>query len=193
MTKIKRQLPNFLTLIRIPLAMLCAYFAMSHKPISLTISLSLFLLASATDYLDGHLARKWKTVSTFGKIGDPIADKILNLGILFVFTYNGIIPIVLTLIIAFREVSLTIIRLLLLPKKVVLAARTSGKIKTFSQFVVLVLIYLILIFMGSLQGIVDANVLKDAIFVLIIWIMAITVYSGAEFVFYNQKAIRKLG
>ncbi len=190
--EIKRQIPNFLTLLRIPMAMMCVYFALAHKPWSLAISLTIFLLASATDFLDGFLARKWKIVSTFGKIADPIADKALILGVFMAFTYNGVVPIFITALIVIREILLTVIRLLLLPKKVVLAARGSGKLKTVIQIGVLVSVYLILIFKSNLKPFVDLDIQHNCIIALAILAMCITVYSGVEFIFYNQRAIKKL-
>ena len=192
MSEIKKQIPNILSLIRIPLAILCGYFAFTMKPLPLSISLILFLVASFTDYLDGYLARRWNIVSTFGKIIDPIADKVLIIGVFLVFTYNGLIPILLTALIVIREIVLTIIRLLLLPKKVVLAARFSGKVKTFSQFVVLVIIYLMLIFWHPLQGSIYESMIRNAIFVLAAWTMIITLYSGYEFWMANRKVIEKI-
>ncbi len=173
------------------MAFLCGYFAITLKPVPLTISLVLFLLASLTDYLDGYLARRWKIVSTFGKIIDPIADKVLIIGVFLVFTYNGLIPFILTALIVFREIFLTVIRLLLLPKKVVLAARFSGKVKTFTQFVVLVLIYLILIVWHPLQGAYE-DIIRSIIIILAGWTMLITLYSGYEFLMANRKAIEKI-
>ncbi len=190
--EIKRQIPNILTCFRIPMAFLCVYFAMAHKPNYLAISLSIFLIASATDFLDGFLARKWKIVSTFGKIVDPIADKTLILGVFMAFTYNGVVPVVLTALIVIREIALTVIRLLLLPKKVVLAARGSGKIKTIIQIGVLISVYLMLIFKSNLNPILDTDVQRNFIILLAFVAMCVTVYSGAEFIFYNQRAIKKL-
>jgi len=192
MTELKRQLPNFLTIIRIPMAILCGYFAFTMKPIPLTVSLGLFLLASATDFLDGYLARKWGSVSRFGKIFDPIADKILIVGVFIVFTYNGIIPIILTVLIVLREVLLTIIRLVLLSKKVVLAARFSGKVKTFTQTIVLIIIYLLLIFSYPLNEAINGQIIKSMIFLLTLAAMSVTLYSGYEFLMVNRKSIEKM-
>ena len=192
MTQVKKQIPNILTLIRIPLAILSAYYAFWLSASSLWISLSLFLIASATDFLDGYLARRWNLVSRFGKFTDPIADKMLILSILFVFTYHGIIPIFLTIIIALREIGLTAIRLMLLYKRVVLASRFSGKVKTFSQVIVLVIIYLALIFNHPLTQAIGVEWINTTIFLLILWIVSITVYSGLEFFISNKKAIMSL-
>lgn len=192
MTEVKRQIPNILTLLRIPMAILCAYFAFSLNSLSLSFSLGLFMLASFTDYLDGYLARKWNIVSHFGKIFDPIADKFLILSILFVFAYNDIIPLFLVIIIAFREIALTVIRLLLLSKKVVLASRYSGKVKTFSQVTFLVIVYLLLIFKTSLSYYISPSVVYYLILALTFYIVGITVYSGYEFITHNRKAISKI-
>lgn len=190
--KTKKFIPNLLTVLRLPLALLCFYFAYDLNPISLSISLGLFIVASATDYFDGYLARRWKFVSTFGKFIDPLADKVLILGVLVIFTIKGIIPVALTAIIAFREILLTVLRLLLLSKNIVLASRYSGKIKTFSQVITLVMIYLILIFMTPLQEVIHISNIKLIILLLIIWIASITVYSGIEFIVSNKNALKRL-
>jgi len=193
MTEIKRQLPNFLTLIRIPLALLCGYFALTLKPFPLTISLLFFMAASFTDFLDGYLARRWNTVSRFGKITDPIADKILIILVFAIFTYHSIIPVLFTVLIAIREISLTIIRLVLLfNKKITLAARYSGKVKTFTQSIVLFIIYNLLIFNEPLRSIIGTSAINLMIILLTVWTVFITLYSGYEMVMTNRKLIEKM-
>ncbi len=166
--------------------------AMTFSQLHLSISLGLFVLAAATDYLDGYLARKWNTISSFGKIVDPIADKILILGILFIFSYKGVVPLVLAIIIAFREILLTVIRLLLLSKKVVIASIQSGKFKTASQVCSVVIIYMMLIFKIPLQQVISISGFNAIVMVLIIWVTSITLYSGYEFFVQNTKAIKQL-
>lgn len=192
MTKFKRQIPNILSILRIFLAFICFYLALSRDPFSLSISLGIFLIAAMTDFLDGYLARKWNLISSFGKIVDPLADKILILGILFIFSYKGVVPLILASIIAFREILLTVIRLLLLSKKIVIASIQSGKFKTVSQVMVVIAIYLILIFMGSITEFISPSVINTIILVMILWVTTITLYSGYEFFQHNTKAIRKL-
>jgi len=166
--------------------------AMTFSQLHLTISLGLFVLAAATDYLDGYLARRWNTISSFGKIVDPIADKILILGVLFIFSYKGVVPLVLAIIIAFREILLTVIRLLLLSKQIVIASIQSGKFKTASQVISVVIIYMMLIFRIPLKEVIGASGFNAVILVLIIWVTSITVYSGYEFFVQNTKAIKQL-
>lgn len=192
MTETKKKIPNILTVLRIILAIVCTYFAFKADKTSLTISLVLFMAASFTDFLDGYLARKWKTESNFGRITDPIADKVLILGVLFSFSMIDVVPLLFTMIIAFREVLLTVIRLILAPKKVVIAAVASGKFKTFSQVGALFTIYLILIFNNHLTSSFGKFTIQWVIYGLLLFVVAITIYSGVEFFILNRRAIKKL-
>ncbi len=189
MSELKRQLPNVLTIMRILLAFLCSYYAFYQDIRSLTISLVLFCIASATDYFDGYLARKWKIVSSFGKLMDPIADKVLILGVLLVFAVQGIVPLVLTILIFFREILLTILRLVV-SNKVVMASRYSGKVKTFSQVIVLVIIYITLIYTKELMLYVDKITIQYVINGLVMWLAIISIYSAIDFLYYNRKIMK---
>ena len=190
MQEIKKQVPNALTVLRLVLAILCTYFAYHINIKSLTISFAIFCIASATDYFDGYLARKWKIVSSFGKLMDPIADKVLILGVLFAFAIQGIIPLILAGLICFREVLLTVIRLIL-SKKTVLAARYSGKVKTFSQVFVLGFIYLTLIYKNPLNLYIDNSIISGVIIGLVGWVAIISIYSAIDFLYHNRKIMRR--
>jgi CDP-diacylglycerol--glycerol-3-phosphate 3-phosphatidyltransferase len=150
------------------------------------------MLASSTDYLDGYLARKWKIVSSFGKFTDPIADKILIIGVLSVFTYKTIIPLIFTAIIVFREVLLTVIRIILLSRKKVLSSNSSGKIKTFSQIIAIVAIYILIIFKDHIQSFLGQKFIDYSIIVLMTWLVIITTYSGVQFFRDNKRLISKI-
>lgn len=184
----KKQIPNILTMLRFPMAFFCAYYAISLETKALIISLVLFAVASITDFLDGYLARKWELVSNFGKIADPIADKALTLGVMLAFSIAGIFPYWALIVIALREISITIVRLMLLPKKVVLAAVYSGKLKTVSQIAVLIIIYLLMLFKGQLP----TALLRISLSVIVTWTVIITVYSGYEFYSKNMNNLKKL-
>lgn len=185
----KKYIPNFLTMLRFPMALFCAIYAIALEPRALTISLVLFALASITDFLDGYLARKWDIISNFGKIADPIADKALTLGVMLAFCVAGIFPLWALILIFLREVSITIVRLMLLPKKVVLAAIYSGKLKTCSQIAVLIIIYLLMIFKSSIN---NEQLINNAIFIMVLLTVLITVYSGLEFYIKNRSNLKKL-
>ena len=100
-------LPNCLTLSRIIIIPLVAVLVMVHKPVTDLLACILFIIAGITDYLDGKLARAWQQLSDFGKMFDPIADKLLVGIILIVMAgydrlpYGGLIP---AMIILAREI-----------------------------------------------------------------------------------------
>ena len=126
-------LANQLTLARIffvvPIVLLL-YF-----PGRLTCFLAtlLFGIASLTDYLDGHIARKSNMVTSFGKFLDPLADKLLICSILIMFVELRWIPGWVTIIIIVRELAVTGLRAMAADEGVVIAADKYGKIKTVMQ------------------------------------------------------------
>jgi CDP-diacylglycerol---glycerol-3-phosphate 3-phosphatidyltransferase len=97
---------------------------------SVRLMIPLLLLAEFTDYLDGKFARDNNQVSNFGKIFDPFADVFLNLTVFFCLLISGYMPPVVFLLILYREISITFIRLVAMQKSVAIGARKGGKIKT---------------------------------------------------------------
>lgn len=95
----------------------------------------LFAMAALTDFYDGHLAKRQGITSDFGKMMDPIADKVLILSIFAVFAHMGLIELWMVLIIAVREITVTISRLQAMLQGQILAAEKAGKIKTVLQIV----------------------------------------------------------
>lgn len=153
-------LPNKLSCLRallIPFVLLFAYAAnyLAQRSwrifavIFMILSAAIFIFASYTDYLDGHIARKYNIVSNFGKFIDPLADKLLVLSALVMFVEFGYISALIPIITLFRELLVTGIRLVALESggKVV-AANMWGKLKTVSQILVIVLcfVYAIIVF-----------------------------------------------
>src|SRR3972149_6492846 len=126
-------LPNALTISRIVLTFLFIFFICSAGLISKFIAAVLFLIASLTDFYDGYYAKKYQLTSDFGKIMDPIADKVLVLAAFFVFTHMRLIPVWMFALIFIREVLITGWRLAAVLTGEVLAAEKAGKIKTVSQ------------------------------------------------------------
>ncbi len=133
-----RHIPNLLTIIRFLLVPVFLYFLfVSVLPTRIYISLWIFMIASFTDYLDGMLARKMKVVSDFGKIMDPLADKLLVLAALAGLCWLP--PFYLSKIIFFiillRELLITILREIFQRRGKVVAADLFGKIKTVMQMI----------------------------------------------------------
>ncbi|MDP8260785.1 MAG: CDP-diacylglycerol--glycerol-3-phosphate 3-phosphatidyltransferase [Candidatus Kappaea frigidicola] len=135
---IKNNLPNILSVLRAFLGFIVLYFVSNNN---YTLAFIVFAVAATSDYCDGYLARKQKSVSTFGKIIDPIADKILILMTLLGFTLKGIIFPVFIIIIALREIVITLLRLYLLKRNTVIAAKDAGKIKTVLQITTIIIIF----------------------------------------------------
>ena len=99
-------------------------------PISVFVMLPLLAFAEFTDYLDGKYARIYNQVSDFGKVFDPFADVFLNITVFFCLVMSGYMPAFILLLIIYREISMTFIRLVAIQSKVAIGARKGGKTKT---------------------------------------------------------------
>ncbi len=136
---------NKLTILRIiliiPFIILLEYS--DNNLILRIISFCIFGIASITDFLDGYLARKHNLVSNFGKLMDPLADKILVISALMLFVELSYIPAWMVIIIITREFLVTGIRTLAASKGDVIAAGNLGKIKTTTQMIAILLIILL--------------------------------------------------
>ncbi len=133
-------LPTQLTLVRILLTFfLMGLLFVPGWPAKLAVVAG-FLGAGATDWLDGYLARRWRQTSDLGALLDPIADKVLVLGLFLAFVQLRRVPAWMALIIVLRELVITGVRLFAAGRGVVLSAATEGKQKTVSQLVTIFLI-----------------------------------------------------
>src|SRR6478736_7586805 len=131
-------LPNLLTLLRLALtALLVASLSVEYRWRFAT-ALVLFLLASLTDYLDGVLARKWNMITDFGKLMDPLADKVLTASAFICLIPFKALPAWAVIIIISREFLITGLRLLASSKGVILPAERIGKHKTIWQMVAII-------------------------------------------------------
>ncbi len=182
-----RYIPNILTISRIVLTAIIPILLLQQSLQNLILSLILFIIASVTDFLDGYIARKYKIITTFGKIVDPIADKIM---IITVFTLFGLlnwysmiwlIPIVL------REVFVTIYRFYKLKKGFTISADKLGKIKTTIQITTVIYIFLYHIIQQMTVNLSIEYLLQWVQYLLLSITVAITIYSGIEFAIKNIK------
>ncbi len=137
-------LPNYLTLARIlavPLLVVVLLTSLSDKWFGISgyaFAIILFLAASLTDILDGHLARKRNQVSNLGKLLDPIADKLLVSAALIVLVEKHLAPAWAVVVILGREFIITGLRSVAATEGIVIQAQTSGKIKMWAQCVAIV-------------------------------------------------------
>ena len=159
-------LASKITLVRvamIPAFMVTMYLSGGTPGLWMYISLTIFIVASLTDSLDGYIARHYNQVTDFGKFLDPLADKLLVIAAMCMF--------VLT-----REFAVTGLRLIAVQKGHVIAAGWSGKVKTASTMVGLCV-------MMALPGVAVLN------WVVIGVIVLTTVYSGVEYFIQNWKCL----
>ena len=142
-------IPDWLTLARVAatFVLLILLQTCAHPPVPLWtawLALVLFVAAALTDWLDGHLARKWKIESDFGRLFDPLADKLLVVVAFVGLLGAGLLPVWFVSLVVAREFLITGIRLLAGQKGVVLAAEKVGKHKTVTQMVTAILGLLLL-------------------------------------------------
>lgn len=193
-------LPDKITIARIllvPIMMLMPYIGITAKtsfglPIVNIIILIIFLVASFTDYLDGHIARKRNIVTNFGKFLDPIADKLLVLAALVMLVEAKIIPGWIPIIIAAREFMVSAIRMLVATEGKVIAASKLGKIKTVTQMVAISLAFLdtnyfMSFVCGGLTGFaLILNILMSAAMLLAV---IATIWSGVDYFMKSKDVV----
>lgn len=177
--KMKRNLPNALTILRFLLVPVFLYYLfVSQHTERDWYALSIFVVASITDYLDGMLARKYNVISDFGKIMDPLADKLLVLSALFGLCWLPPFNLskVIFLIIFARELLVTILREVYQRRGIVVAADKLGKLKTVMQMLGIIAAF---IFWASMAEISQTVKLSISIW---FWLVAvITIISGINY------------
>ena len=171
-------LPNKLTIGRmISVPFFIAAYLLGYYPAALVI----FIAASVTDYFDGKIARSQNLITNFGKIMDPLADKILVYSALCLFIESEIIRAWMLILILAREFIVAGMRTVAASEGTVLAAGMSGKIKTVLQMVAVIL------FLFALC-LTDARPTVMMIGKVVFWAsLVMTVYSGAEYVWKNRS------
>lgn len=187
-------LANMITFSRIVLTGLFLFFVFTETLLSRIMALLLFTLACFTDFLDGYIARKRNQITDFGKLFDPIADKILIFSVFFSFLQMGLIRAWMVIIIFSREIMITAFRLFALSKKKIIQAEKAGKHKLVSQIVAIYLILFFLLSKDILKIFLKENLLIEKVFYLSIQIAMIitvifTIISGASYIWRNRDLI----
>ena len=190
-------LPNKLTLTRIilvPVFMIFVSLTSLDSIVDGNFNATFYLLAgivfaaaSFTDYLDGHLARKWHMVTDFGKFADPLADKLLTTVAFIYMLRDGVCsPVVLCIILA-REFAVSGLRMVAAGAKdgKVIAANMWGKVKTVLQMLTILFYY----FTVSLTGNVLGQQCADVASVLCWGVAAVTAISGIKYLWDNRSFI----
>ncbi len=131
-------LPNKLTVSRLILTAFFLMVLLGEFPLRFTIALVLFIAASLTDLFDGIIARRRNLITDFGKLMDPLADKVLICSAFIAFIELGWMPAWMVVLIVARELAITGLRLLAASKNLVLSAERQGKNKTISQITAII-------------------------------------------------------
>ena len=179
-------LPNKLTVARvIAVPFFIAFYMLGYHIAAFVI----FIAASLTDMLDGKIARKYNLVTNFGKIMDPLADKILVYSA-FCLLIPDYVPGWMLIIILAREFTVAGMRTVAASEGIVIAAGMSGKIKTVLQMVAVPMLLLL----PALSGI-SAHMIYTVYYYVtyaFLWAsLVMTVYSGAEYVIKNKEVFRQ--
>ncbi len=187
-------LPNKLTVLRIfmiPVFIVIAVVPFNWGEVAILgtslevtqlIAAIIFAVASFTDWLDGHIARRDNLVTNFGKFADPLADKMLVMTAFIVLVEQGKAAAWIVAIIICRELAVTGLRLLLVEGGEVMAAAWPGKIKTATQMVAIILLLINNIPFASL------NIPVDQIMLYICLIF--TIYSGVDYFAKNKDVFK---
>lgn len=175
-------LPNKLSLVRVALIPVMVALMYCDHIVFQLLAAAVYGLAAYTDYLDGHIARRDGIVTDFGKFIDPVADKLLNLTAFLMLTRSGLMPHWCVAVILARELCVDGLRMVAVMQGHVIAAGWLGKIKTVSQ-IVLILWLMILrlpVFSGG-WGVVST--------LGCLWVLGITLWSGADYIIRNRACI----
>lgn len=189
-------LPNYITLLRIVLIpffpLIYLQFHFFKIPFQWMPYFLLFILVFCefTDLIDGFLARRKNQVTDLGKIMDPMADSITHISVFFTFTQSWIdIPILLVFVFFYREFFITTLRTICALKGFALAARKSGKIKTFLQAMVSIIIVLLLI--PFTLGYLSLEHLRWISVSLVSIAATYSVISAGDYIYTNRNLLKK--
>ena len=205
----KMNLPNRLSVLRLLLVPVIVIFGMLPSSLinfylSCFICAILFIATAITDMLDGKIARRRGLITDFGKFLDPVADKFMVIGTMFVILYKfdnlRTIMIFATMIVAFRELAVTSMRLVVSTgQNIVVAANKLGKIKTVSQVVAISTIFLEpvlqLIAISVFNHFADqkleylAGTIVPLSWITLVFSIVMTVWSGINYIMSYWKYI----
>ena len=174
-------LPNKLTIARmcmVPLFMIALMFNTDSSRILATV---IFALASLTDMLDGQIARKYNMVTNFGKLMDPLADKVLPAAAMICLVELGDLAAWIAVLIIFREYLITGLRSVAASENIVVAANIWGKVKTVCQMFALMFLML----KPQIVAVCGINIGLWLMYAAVI----LTVYSGLDYVLKLNKQI----
>ena len=186
-------LPNQLTILRLLLTLPFVAALSLQFPGAKLLAVGLFIAASVTDYADGYIARKFKLITDFGRLMDPLVDKIMTMSAFVCLVALGSVPAWAVIVILSREFLITGLRLVAVTRGKVLPAERLGKLKTVCQ-IVTILYFLILVAIveefGRLVNTSTVTSLRTVGFALILLTVGLTLWSGISYFAKNWDLVR---
>jgi CDP-diacylglycerol--glycerol-3-phosphate 3-phosphatidyltransferase len=173
-------LPNKLTIVII---IMVPFFIVLYMMNYTWPAFIIFVVAALTDLIDGKIARKYNMITNFGKIMDPLADKILVYSAFCCMVENGLIPAWMLIVILSREFIVGGMRTVAASEGIVVAAGMSGKIKTVLQMIAVPMLLLI--------GAMPWSFWTTASYVMLWASLIMTIYSGVEYTLQNKGVFRQ--
>ncbi len=186
-------IPNQLTMFRFLFTGLLIAAMAIPFPGRYWIALIIFIICMGTDYLDGYLARKLGAETAFGRLMDPLADKMVISAALIMLTGEGYIPGWITTVIVSREFLVTGLRLLAIEQNHVLSADRFGKLKTVLQAITVISLMILAALTGSGSA-GDGSfraILEAARMPVLLLTAAVTAASGISYFWKNRALLRK--
>ncbi|MBU0628686.1 MAG: CDP-alcohol phosphatidyltransferase family protein [Nanoarchaeota archaeon] len=198
-------IPNKITLARILLAPLFVIVFFIDSLSAKIIALIIAILIELTDLFDGIIARSSRKITKFGKLVDPLADSISRLTIFVCFaaynTQSGLfispvwsinnihlIPVWMAVLLVFRDTIVSTLRTLAASHKIILHARTSGKIKAVVQAIGIISI-LLLVVLSELYPVIPLNVIS---YFIMLAVTIVTVWSGFDYIAGNKELFKEM-
>ena len=176
-------IPVFILVLVIPFDWGILHIGATQLEVTHLVAAIIFAVASITDWLDGKIARSRHLVTNFGKFADPLADKMLVMTAFILLVDLGKAPGWVVAIIICRELAVTGLRLLLVEQNgEVMAAAWPGKVKTATQMVAIILLYLNNIFFQQVGLPMDQILLYSCLF--------FTAYSGIDYFVKNTEVVK---
>ncbi|MBQ3476341.1 CDP-diacylglycerol--glycerol-3-phosphate 3-phosphatidyltransferase [Candidatus Saccharibacteria bacterium] len=175
--------PTWLTILRILLAILFMIFILYPASWAVVTAFIIFIVASVTDKIDGHWARKTNNVTDLGAFLDPLADKILVNLALLALVYLQVVPVWVFAIILVRDFTIDGMRMSAARKNITISASFFGKLKTTFQMIAILILLL--------SSIVNLEWIKITGDVLLYIALALTVFSGLDYLKKGRKLLIK--
>jgi CDP-diacylglycerol--glycerol-3-phosphate 3-phosphatidyltransferase len=187
-------LPNRLTILRLILTLPFVAALSLPFPGAKLLALGLFIVSSVTDYADGYIARKYKLITDFGKLMDPLVDKIMTVSAFICLVSLGSVPAWAVIVIVSREFLITGLRLIATVRGKVLPAERLGKIKTLLQIVTILYCLIVIAIVDQFGDLHPPTVssLNLVGLTLVLLTVGLTVWSGISYFAKNWDLVSDL-